>query len=142
MWNQPPAKASLRRLLVLQIALHHDIAAEHDLADGLAVARHLFHGLGIDHGDGFLERVGHALPPLELRALGRRQIVPARLLGADGGGAVDFGQAVDMGQPDADAFGAFEHRDRRRGARDQPDHGLRDLPCRSLGASGALISVL
>ena len=91
------------------------------------------------HGDGFLERVGHALPALHLRALGGGQFVPARLLGADGGGAVDFGQAVDMRQLDADAFGAFEHGDRRRGARDQADDAARALP---FGASGALISVL
>ena len=61
------------------------------------------HGFGIDHGDGFLQRVGHALPALQLRALVGWQIVPARLLGADRRGAIDLGQAVDMGQLDADA---------------------------------------
>jgi hypothetical protein len=30
----------LRRLGVLEIPLHHDVAADEDLADGLAVARH------------------------------------------------------------------------------------------------------
>ena len=83
------------------------------------------HGFGIEHGDGFLERVGHALPALQLGALVGGQFIPARLFGADGGGAIDFGQAVDMRQLDADAFGAFEHGDRRRGARDQSDHRSR-----------------
>ncbi len=57
--------------LVLQIAFHDDVAAEHDLADGLAAARHCAHGVRIKHGDGFLKRIGHALPALELRALFR-----------------------------------------------------------------------
>ena len=85
------------------------------------------------------QRVGHALPPLELRALVGGQLVPARLLGADGGGAIDLGQAVDVRQLDADALGALEHRHRRRGAGDQADHRARLPP---FGASGALISVL
>ena len=79
------------------------------------------------------QRVGHALPALQLRALVGGQFVPARLLGADGGGAIDLGQPVDMRQLDADAFGAFEHRDRRRGARDQSDHGPRGLALRRAG---------
>ena len=82
------------------------------------------HGFGIDHGDGFLQRVGHALPALELRALIGRQFVPARLLRANRRGTIDLGQAIDMRQLDADAFGAFEHGDRRRGAGDQSDHAL------------------
>ena len=91
------------------------------------------HGLGIEHGDGFLQRVGHALPALQLGALVGGQFVPARLLGADGGGAIDLGQAVDMRQLDADAFGAFEHGHRRRRARDQSDHGPRGLALRRVG---------
>ena len=58
-------KGFIGGLFVLEIAFHHDIAAEHHLTDGLAVARHRLHGLGIEHGDGFLQRVGHALTPLE-----------------------------------------------------------------------------
>ena len=88
----------------------------------------------------FLQRVGHALPALELRALVGGQFVPARLLRADRRRAIDFGQAIDMRQLDADAFGAFEHRNRRRGACDQSDDGPRALV--AFGASGALISVL
>src|SRR5579872_2943309 len=62
-------KGLTRGLFVLEIALHHDVAAEHDLADGLAVARHLTHGGWIEDGHRFLERVGDTLPTLELRAL-------------------------------------------------------------------------
>ena len=49
---------------VLEIALHHDVAAEHDLAEGLAVGRHGLHGLGVDHVEGFEHRIAHALPGL------------------------------------------------------------------------------
>ena len=38
-----------------------------------------------------------------------------------------------MGQLDADALGAFEHGDRRRRARDQPDHGPRGFALRRVG---------
>ena len=79
------------------------------------------------------QRVGHALPALQLGALVGGQFVPARLFGADGGGAIDFGQPVDMRQLDADVFGAFEHRDRRCCARDQSDHGRAALPLRRVG---------
>src|SRR6202011_2901940 len=93
----------LGRLLVLEGTLHHDIAAEHYLADGLAVARHLAHGFGIAHRDVFLPRVGHTLAALYLRALMGGQLVPARLLGTHGCGTIDFSQAIDMRQFDSDA---------------------------------------
>ena len=35
------------RLRILQIALHHRVAAEHQLADGLAIRRHRRHGFRI-----------------------------------------------------------------------------------------------
>ena len=58
------------------------------------------------------------------------QLVPAWLLRADRGRAIDLGQAIDMRQLDPDAFSAFEHGDRRRCARDQTDHRARDLAFR------------
>ena len=108
--------------LVLEVALHHDIPAEHHFADGLAVARYLAHSLGVEHGDGFLKRIRHALAPLLLRARFRRQRIPARPLGAYGGGAIDFGEPVNVRQLDADALGALQHCHRRRGAGDQADN--------------------
>ena len=74
---------------------------------------------GIDDGDGFLERIGHALTALEIGALVGSEIVPAGLLGAKRGRTIDLGQAVDMHELDPDALSAFEHGHRRRGARDQ-----------------------
>ena len=62
--NPAAGQGLLGGLRVLEITFHHNVAAEHHFADGLAIARHGLHGLGVDHGDGFLERVGHALAAL------------------------------------------------------------------------------
>ena len=69
MWNQPPWKASRVAVSVLQVALHHDVAAEHDLAHGLAVGRHRLHRLGVEHRHAFLQRVAHALAAVQPRPL-------------------------------------------------------------------------
>ncbi len=111
-------------LLVLEIPLHDDVAAEHDLADGFAIARHFLHGLRVEHRDRLLQRIRHALPSLQLGALLGRQVVPARLLGADRGGTIDFSQAVNVGELDADPLGAGQHGHRGRGAGDQADDGF------------------
>src|SRR5437763_1435196 len=42
-------KRRLARLLVLEIAFHHHIAAEHHFTQGLAVARHRSHRLRVEH---------------------------------------------------------------------------------------------
>src|SRR5260370_25027400 len=84
-------------LFVLEITLHHDIAAEHHLADRLAVARHLAHGFGIEYRDGFLQRVGHALPALALRALIGGKVVPTPLFPASPGKALELRPAADTG---------------------------------------------
>ena len=55
-------------LPVLQIALHDDVAAEHHLADRLAVGGRLLHRRGVHHGQAFERRVAHALPRLLRRA--------------------------------------------------------------------------
>ena len=118
-------KRFLGGFFVLQVPLHHDVAAEHNLADGLTVTRHFVHRFGIDHSHGFLKRVGHALPAFQLGTLLGRQLVPARLLRANRCWTINFSQPIDMGELDSDAFGTLEHRDRRCCACDQTDH----LPC-------------
>ena len=115
------------RLLVLQIALHYDVAAEHDLTDGFAVAWHRIHCGRIEHRHIFFERIGYTLTSLELRAFVGGQVVPTRLLRANRSGAVHFGQPVDMSNLDPDAFGTFQHCNRRRGTRDQSNNRHRGL---------------
>ena len=72
-----PSAAKRRRggLRVAEVALHHVVAAHHDLALGLAVARHVV-VVRVDHA----HRVGHdhrnALAREQRRALGRRAILP------------------------------------------------------------------
>src|SRR5690606_30576141 len=102
---KPSAGESFSRcLLVLEVPLHHDVAAEHDLADGFAVARHLAHRFRVKDGDGFLERVRNTLPSLELGALIAGEVVPTGLFGADRGRTVGLRQPVDMSEFDTDAF--------------------------------------
>jgi hypothetical protein len=114
-------KGLLRRLGVLQVALHGDVALEHDLAHGLAVLRHRLHGFGVEHAHVALQVVAHALAGIQARALADVERVPGLVFGAHGGRAVDLGQAVDMGQVEAHGFHALDHRGRWRSAR---HHGL------------------
>ena len=56
--------------------------------------------------------IAHALARLQPRLLGRRQRVPFVVPVADDGRAVDFGQAVDMGDVEAHALHLLDHRRR------------------------------
>ncbi len=107
-------KGFRRRLLVLEISLHHHIAAEHDLAHGLAVARHFFHRLRVAHGKSFQHGIGHALPRLHLRALLRVELVPFVVPGVYHGGPVGFGEPINMDHVEALRL---ELADRRGGRR-------------------------
>ena len=81
---------------IFQIAAHHDIAAEHHFADGLAVGRHRLHGFGVQHRQLFQRGIAHALARLLGGAAGAVQRVPFLMPFIDHGGAIDFGQAIDM----------------------------------------------
>ena len=61
-----------RGLRILQIAFHRDVAAEHDFADRLAVARHFVHRKRIDDRHAFLRVIPDALPAVQLDALCER----------------------------------------------------------------------
>ena len=67
-------------LLVLQVALHHQVAAEHDLAHGLAVGGHRLHGHRVEHGDRLLHVVAHALAAVALGAAVDRRAFPLGVL--------------------------------------------------------------
>ena len=99
---------------VFQIAFHSDVALEHDLAHGLAILRHRQQGGRVEHAHVSFQVVTHALPGVQAGALANVQRVPCIVLGADGGWAVDLGQAVNVGQVKAQRFHAFNHRRGRR----------------------------
>ena len=63
---EPPAlKGLLRGLGVLQVALHHDVPAKHDLAHGLAIGGHFLQGAGVHHRHALLQDIAHPLPAIE-----------------------------------------------------------------------------
>ena len=118
-------KGFLGGLGVLQVALHGDVAAEHDLAHGFAVHRHGLHGLGVQHAGVALQVVAHALARVEHRALADVQRVPGGVLGAHGGRTVNLGQAVDVGQVEPHLLHALDHRGRWRRAGHHALHAAR-----------------
>ena len=79
-------------------------------------------GVGDDHV--LLDGVADALAGEDGGAFGRGQRVPLRVPGADGDGAVDFGEAVDVGDVEAEAAHAFEHGGGRGGAGGHDADGL------------------
>ena len=98
------------RFRLLQIALHHDIAAERDLALRLAIPGHRLGGFGVQDQHIFLQFVSHALAGFQRRPLGQRQIIPTRLFGTDDRRAVDLGQSVGVGHLDAHILHRRDHR--------------------------------
>ena len=76
-WNQPPRERRVGRLRVLQIAVHHGVAAHHDLADRLAVARAPAQRLRIGDASPVERRIAHALPRHSRRPLAERELAHA-----------------------------------------------------------------
>ena len=113
-------------LRILQIALHDDVAGEHQLAQRLAVVRDFGAGLAVDDRERGLGRVAHALAGVLLHPRFQRQRRPVVVLGAERGRAVGLGQSVDVGQREADGLHALDHGRRRCGPGDQAVHRLLD----------------
>ena len=120
---KPATRESLaRRRLVFQITLHHDIAAEHHLAQH--ARGYLFHGLRIEHRQCLQPMIGHALARLLGGAAGRIQRVPFLMPFIDHGGAIDFGQAIDMHHFKARRLHRRQHCFGRRRRRDHEGDAL------------------
>ena len=107
---------------VFQVALHHHIAAEHDLADGLPVPGHRVHGLRIAHRQILQNGVVDALPGLDRGLLPGGQAVPFVMPCVDDGGTVGLRQAVDVDDFKAGFLHGLERRcGRRRGGGEERD---------------------
>ena len=116
-------KRFLCRRSVLEIAFHHHIAAKHDLAHGLAVARKRCQRVGIAHVERLERDVAHALARLLGRLLRRGQRVPCAVPFIGGGGPVGFGEAVDVRDVEAGLLHCRQHGLRRRcGSGEELDH--------------------
>ena len=115
MWYQPPRNASSVAVGVLEVALHHRVAAEHDLAQSYAVRRHRVHRLRVGHLHAVHGRVADTLPGHEGGALAQRQALPVGLGHADRGRPVGLGQAVEVGDAEAHALHRLDHRAGRCG---------------------------
>ena len=115
-----------RRLGVVEIALHHDVAARDDLADRLAVGRNLA-AVVADHAHFARGDELDALSSLDRRPLVGRQrgVCRQRLTDRDQGGRL--GQPVDVG--DGPAEFAFDPADGRRRGRCAGGNDL-NLPAR------------
>ena len=114
---EPAAIESLGRGAgVLQVALHHQIAAHHDLAEGLAVLGHRLQGVRVGHHQAVEQQLAHTLTGLQAGTLLGRRRIPLVLPGTDHAGAVGFGQAVDVGDAEIQRLHGLDHRRGRRRA--------------------------
>ena len=111
--------------LVLEVALHHHVAAEHHLAHRLPVGGDRLHRLGVEDVERLERVIAHALARLQMRLGLGVERVPLVLPVVDHGGAVDLGQAVEMGDLEARLAHRLEHRGGRRRGGGEEAHEMR-----------------
>ncbi len=116
---EPPAgERLLGGLGVLEVPHHRDVAAEDDLADGLAVRRHLV-ARRAGRSRSSRPRAGSARPAGRCAGRGsRRPAPPRRRAWRRRRRARSLGQPVDVGEVDPEPFGALEGAGRRGRGRD------------------------
>ena len=98
-----------RRLLVVEVAHHHVVAAHDDLAERLAVGGHVLHVL-VDHAQALRHDRADALARAQLRLLLVVAVVPVRVPRAHGERAVDLGQPVEVGDVEVELGALLEQR--------------------------------
>ena len=121
---------------VLEVTLHHEVAAEHDLAHGFTVPGHRLHGIGVHHRDAFLSVVAHALAPVQCDLFCQRQVAPLVVLGAHGCRPIGFGEPIYVGDVEADPCHAFDHRGRWRCCSDETGNLVVDALAPLFGGVG------
>ena len=115
-------KGLIGRRRVLQIALHHGVAAQHQLAHRLAVARHFDERLRIKHRRLLQGDVANPLARHTGGPLLQVQIAPGILRRAVGRRAVAFRQAVGVDHLEALLLHVGDHRRGRRRAAGDDQH--------------------
>ena len=89
---EPTARErGIRGLCVFEVALHHCITPNHDLAHGFTVPGHLFHRIGVFDRRAFQRRVVHTLAGHSGRTLVYGKIWPVVLRYAYGCWTISFG---------------------------------------------------
>jgi len=116
----------LGRLRILEVALHHQVAAEHDLAHRFVVPGHRFHGGRFKDGDRLLRMVANALPAVQVDLLRQRQLRPMTMLGAHRCRSIGLGQTIHVREVDADVGHRLDDRGRWWRRRDQAAYLLCD----------------
>ena len=86
---------------VLQIALHHRIAAQENLTDGFAVFGHWLHGVRVADHRACQSVITNALTGLFPGTIMQWQRIPLGFPGTNGYRAIDFGQTVNVSHLDA-----------------------------------------
>ncbi len=111
-----PARETFRRCLgVFQVAFHHRVATDHDLALGRAVHRDLGHGVGIHRRDVLGHGHQHTGTGLDRITLVLGLVVPIAVPQAFGHMAIGFGQAVNLRDVKSERLDLAQCRSRGRG---------------------------
>src|SRR5262249_31462514 len=110
---------------LLEVALHHVVAAHDDLSERLGVHRHILHVL-VDHPYEIEDHVALALARGLPGHLVGRQAIPLRVPGAHRVRAVRLGEPVDVHRPEAQLLELREERRRWRRAGDGARDGMRE----------------
>ncbi len=116
------------RGLVLEIALHHHVAAKHHLAHRLAVGGHAQHRLGVHHVERFERVIAHALARLQSGLRRRVERGPLLLPVVDDSGAVDLGEPVEVGHLEAGLAHRRQHGGGGRRGGGEEAHDMRQRP--------------
>ena len=102
-------KCFLSGLWVFQIALHDNVALEHDLAHGHTIGRALCHGFRVHDSHAFLKHIPHTLPAIQTGLLRQAFVSPRVAFDSDAGGSINFREPIYMRDVETNFGHAFNH---------------------------------
>ena len=107
-------EGGLCRLGILQVAFHDGVAAQGNFANGLTIAGNRLAGFGIKHGGIFGDGERHTLTRFQFGAGGEILIIPFALPDRHDGMTIGFGQPVNLGDVEPEAFNPLQDGGGRR----------------------------